>query len=355
MATQLAPVEGGRALHPVQKFEHQLAERAIEFKKGLPGHISIGKFQRTVMTAVASNLELLTADRQSLINSCFKAAQDGLLPDGREAALVIFRDNKKQADGSWRQIKVVQYMPMVYGLRKKILQSGEIRDIQTQVVYRQEVEAGLFIYEEGTERMLRHKPLLDAGFNPSDDDIVAAYSVATFTDGTKSFEVMPRRDINKVREASQAGATRDKRGKPRDPSGPWVDWFSEMARKSVMRRHAKTLPMSGDILGEIERDDEEFAAYSTQHVLGAQEPDEPIASQDRLTSDAADRADPSTGEVFEGDATMRLEDARAEIDSAELVPDVNKRLAELEPLLSESDAEELRLYAMDRIASLRGK
>jgi hypothetical protein len=42
-----------------------------------------------------------------------KLAQDGLLPDGREAAVVMF-GNKAQA------------MPMIAGILKKVRQSGEV-------------------------------------------------------------------------------------------------------------------------------------------------------------------------------------------------------------------------------------
>jgi recombination protein RecT len=307
-------INGERLGTALAKFESQLAERAQQFKVSLPSHITPEKFQRTVLTAAQANPDILTADRGSLVTACMKAAQDGLLPDGREAALVIFSVNKKTEQG-WEKHKLITFMPMVFGLRKKILQSGEIRDIQTSVVYRQEIEAGLFVYEEGTERMLRHKPLLDPEFNPTDDDIAAAYSVATFKDGSFSFEVMRRSEINKIREASQTGATRDKKGQPRTSSGPWVDWFSEMARKSVMRRHSKTLPMSGDII-----DDESYgdvtAAYSAQHVLSQAEPDAPTFSStppsrtQTIDHVAEESFDPSTGEILSEEDSARLLDAQ---------------------------------------------
>jgi len=306
MATQLA-----RTDNPYDHLRFQLAKRADEFKMALPAHITPEKFQRTIMTAVQANADILKADRATLITSCMKAAQDGLLPDGREAALVTFNTRVKEGN-QWISVKQVQYMPMVYGLRKKILQSGEVADIQTAVVYRQEIEAGLFIYEEGTERMLRHKPNLDPEFNPSDDDIAAAYSVATLKDGTKTFEVMARRDINKVRQASQTGAlgktTRD--GKPIPPKGPWVDWFSEMARKTVMRRHSKTLPMSGDLI-DVEAMDEAIAARSATMVM-AVEPEAPSALTPPTRKQTALGHDPDTGEVIEDEETARALDARTE-------------------------------------------
>lgn len=291
--------------NPMVQFKGQLEQRAAQFKSVLPSHITVEQFQRTILTAVQSEPDLLKASRSSLMLACMKAAQDKLLPDKRESALVIFNNRVKDDQGRWETVKEVVYMPMVYGLRKKILQSGEVVDITTAVVYRQEVESGRFIYEEGTERMLRHKPDLDPDFNPSDDDIAAAYSVATFKDGSKSFEVMRRSEINKVRETSKTGATLDRQGKPRQPSGPWVDWFSEMCRKTVMRRHAKSLPMSGDIIDIEARDDEDFAR-STVSALAMGEPDARTVIEDnsaRLPSveELEQGYDEDTGEIIEHD------------------------------------------------------
>jgi len=168
-------------------------------------------------------------------------------------------------------------------------------------------ERGTFLYEEGTERTLRHKPdLLLSDEEATDDNIVAAYSIATYMDGTMSYEVMSRAEINKVRQVSKTGAVgmTDRSGKAIPPKGPWVDWFGEMAKKTVMRRHAKTLPMSGDLLDVEGREtDEALIAASTGTVL-AIEPNKPtsLPSAEELAGDEQGEEtphDPETGEVLE--------------------------------------------------------
>jgi recombination protein RecT len=310
MATQALATREPTQVTEYDRLRHGLERRANDFKMALPAHISPEKFQRTVMTAAQSNPDLLKADRASLITSCMKAAQDGLLPDGREAAIVTFNTSVK-VDGQWRKIMQAQYMPMVFGLRKKILQSGEISAIETNVVYRREVEEGAFVFEGGTEAMLRHRPMLDlTDEDLADENIVAAYSVATMKDGTKSFEVMRRAEINKVRQASQTG----KLGGQYPPKGPWVDWFAEMARKTVMRRHSKTLPMSGDLI-DVEAHDEALSARSATTLLGSVEPDAPrLVPPTREEQASAEGADPATGEFpreEEDEETARALDAQA--------------------------------------------
>jgi recombination protein RecT len=282
----------------VGQFTRQLEQRARDIQMALPAHITPDKFQRTILTAVAQNQDLLKADRGSLILSCYRAAQDALLPDGREAALVTFNTRFKDPDdGQWKSKKLVQYMPMVYGLRKKILQSAEVISLEVNVVYRAEIEKGTFLYEVGLEPPLRHRPSLDLSDEETgDDQIVAAYSIATMKDGTKSYEIMRRFEINKVRSVSQTGATgrTDRQGNPIQPKGPWVDWFAEMAKKTVMRRHAKTLPMSGDVLIDVEGRDLENATSATR-ALGSVAPDAPQI-EDRSEETPHD---PETGEIHE--------------------------------------------------------
>lgn len=329
----------------IVKFREQLETRAAELKMALPAHISPDKFQRTVVTAVQQNPDLLGADRQSLVLACMKAAQDGLLPDGREAALVIFNENKK-VDGAWVQRQLCQYLPMVYGLRKKIFQARDadgkpiVSALEVAVVYRAEVEAGHFIYRTDTDPPLRHKPMLELTAEQTEDgEIVAAYSIATMADGTKSYELMRRFEIDRVRDTSKTGATKDRYGKPRTPKGPWVEWFAEMAKKTVLRRHSKTLPMSGDIIIEIQDEEGELEAGVSATALLARQPGgQPEAIEDHTDDTPHDL---ETGEIIEGTATAEPEpevetpaDDAGEPAQVEADTNVNDQ-AEPEPTLEE--------------------
>lgn len=211
----------------------QLTSMSSEFKSALPSHIKPEKFQRVVMTVVQQNPDLMLADRRSLLGSCLKCAADGLIPDGREAALVIF--NTKKGD-QW--VKGVQYMPMLAGIQKRVRNSGEIASIEAHVIY----ENDHFVWRQGLDASIDHTPLF-----PGDrGKPVGAYAVAKFKDGSDpQFEVMDIAAIEKVRSVS--------RGKDK---GPWVQWWDEMARKTVFRRLSKWLPMDTEADDLMQRDDE---------------------------------------------------------------------------------------------------
>jgi recombination protein RecT len=204
-----------------------------EFEAALPPQIPVQRFIRTLITTVQMQPDLLQADRRTLFAACMKAAQDGLLLDGREAAPVIFR--KKDRDGGWTS--VVQYMPMIGGILKKMRNSGELASINAHVVY----DADLFEYELGDNEEIKHKPHL----GPNRGKPIAAYAIARTKDGSVWREVMGVEEIEKVRAVSRA-----------KESGPWVSFWDEMARKTVIRRLAKRLPSSADIDQVFDSDNE---------------------------------------------------------------------------------------------------
>ena len=201
----------------------------------LPAHIPVERFERVVLTAVNVTPELIQADRRSLFNACQRAAQDGLLPDGREAALVIFNTKVKQ-DNKDVWIKKVQYMPMVYGIIKKVRQSGEVVEFRSRIVY----EKDTFRFVLGDDERIEHESFLGDAGKP-----IAVYAIAKGAEGWVEREVMTVAEVEKVRAVSKSSN-----------NGPWVSWWTEMARKTVMRRLSKRLPISSEIMQAFEADDD---------------------------------------------------------------------------------------------------
>lgn len=218
--TAIATTEQQRALSPVAQVRRDLDAMAGQLKMALPSHVSVEKFQRVAMTAIQMDPELLDADRASLFSAITRAAQDGLLADKREGALVIFNSKKG---------KMVQWMPMVAGILKKVRQSGEIASISANVVHANDS----FVWHQGDDEKIEHQP---APLGTKRGEPIGAYAIATLKDGSRYREVMDMDDISKVRGVSRAGQY-----------GPWKDWWSEMAKKTVIRRLAKRLPMSTDL------------------------------------------------------------------------------------------------------------
>lgn len=214
------------ALNPLAVLQRDiLGERMTQqLEAVLPDHVSVKKFQRVVMTAVNKDESLLAADRRSFFVACVECAQDGLVPNGKEAALVIFSTKDKTTD-QWR--KKVQYMPMILGIFKRARNSGEISMLNAHLVH----ENDEYDYQLGFEPDIAHRPAKTAR-----GKIISVYAVAILKDGTRELEVMTVEEVEAVRATSKTST-----------KGPWVAWWGEMARKTVVRRLAKRLPMSAGV------------------------------------------------------------------------------------------------------------
>src|SRR4051812_18112299 len=86
-----------------------------QIRNALPGNVTPERFVRCAVTAIQQSPALITADRDSLFASIVKCAQVGLIPDGREAALVEVKIKGE---------KKVQFWPMVNGYRKIAAKNG---------------------------------------------------------------------------------------------------------------------------------------------------------------------------------------------------------------------------------------
>lgn len=208
-------------------------------QQALPPGVDVDRFVRVTLTAIQQNPKIAEADRQSLYNSAIRAASDGLLPDGREGAFVEFR--AKDGDGRW--IAKVQWMPMVGGIIKRLAGAGI--SIDAQVVY----ENDEFEQTLGDDAAIHHKaPKLGTPRGKP----LGVYAIARLPNSMIMREVMDTEQIEQVRAASKS-----------KDSGPWAAWWTEMARKTVIRRLAKRLPILDPHIAEtIQRDDDlyDFAA-----------------------------------------------------------------------------------------------
>lgn len=236
--------------NPGREFGLQLVEMKSHLAQALPAGIAADRFIRVTLTAIQLQPELLECDRKSLLLACLRAANDGLMPDGREGSFVVFKDSK-------RKVKLAQWMPMYQGLLKKVRNTGELRSISANVVY----ERDHFDYQLGDEERIVHKPVLGDRGQP-----IAAYAIAHLADGGIAREVMDAGQIRQVQASSRATSE----------ESPWAKWPDEMARKTVIRRLYKRLPSSTEMdryLGATPAVEREIAPTIADQLRTARLPD----------------------------------------------------------------------------------
>lgn len=216
-----------RQISPIEDFRSSINKMESQIKACLPAHVPVERFTRVVMTAIQKSPSLLGYDRNSLFAACLSAAADGLLPDGKEAALVPYKG-------------VVTYTPMVSGIMKKMRNSGEILSICADVVKKND-EFDYYTDEKG--KHLKHRPKIgDRG------ETIASYAMIITKDDGVYMEVMDIGQLENIRKRSPFG---DK--------GPWASDRDEMYKKTAIRRTSKMAPTSTDIDGMFQKDDEASA------------------------------------------------------------------------------------------------
>lgn len=268
MATQLAE----RTANPIDVFRQTLSQPAFveQLKMALPNHIPVERFIRVAQTAVQTNPALLDpqkVERRSLFGALTKAAQDGLLPDGREGAIVPYKGK-------------AQWQPMVAGIMTKVRRSGEIANWEVAAVFEKDTFERLL----GDDQRIYHKPYEEGDPGP----VIGAYSIVTFKDGTKSRDYMPRWRIEKARAQAMA-----------KDSLMWTHFYDEGAIKTVIKHHSKRLPMSTDIEAIFERDETVSPSRGFTPRAVENEPEAPVTRLDALEHQIAGDGDEPTPEPAE--------------------------------------------------------
>lgn len=209
-----------------QSLRFSLEKMAPEFKKVLPKHVTEEKFMRTIFTALQTNPKLAECNSTKVIAACMKAAADGLLPDGKEAALIPMGSD-------------VVYVPMVAGILKKVRNSGELASISASIVHKED-DFKYWIDETGEHIEFKPDHFGERG------EPIGAFAIAKTKDGATYFEIMSQKQIMDVKNSGRA-----------KNSGPWGGPFEDqMWIKSCIRRLSKRLPMSTDLEQTLSRDDE---------------------------------------------------------------------------------------------------
>lgn len=229
-----------------------------EIARALPKHMTADRMARIAMTEFRKNPKLMACDPATLFGAVIQCAQLGLEPGGSlgHAYLLPF-ENRKQGTTD------VQFIIGYRGMIDLARRSGQIISLEARAVY----AADKFSVTLGLDPTLVHEPAWETADR---GPLKFVYAVAKLKDGGVQFEVMSRMEIEAVRAMSKAGKY-----------GPWVDHFDEMAKKTVIRRLFKYLPVSIEMQRAVGLDEQGEAGVSQENgfvidgvVIPQQDPDQ---------------------------------------------------------------------------------
>lgn len=242
---------------PAASVKQMLEQNKAQIAAALPAHLKPDRMLRIALTEINKNPELANCDPVSFCGAIVQCSQLGLEPGNAlgHAYLIPFWNKK-------RGIQEVQLIPGYRGLIDLARRSGQILSISARVVH----ENDIFDYAYGLNEKLEHVP--GRGERGA---ITYAYAVAKLKDGGHQFEVMSTEDINLI---------------AKDSNPIWKSHYGEMARKTLVRRLFKYLPISVEIATVIDLSDTEEKGLSqnnaqllTDHGVKWEEPVGPTPTQ----------------------------------------------------------------------------
>jgi recombination protein RecT len=212
-----------RPAKPVDQVRHALERMKPQLAMALPKHLTADRLLRVAMTAVQTTPKLLDCDRTSLYRAVMTCAQLGLEPDGvlGQAYLVPFAGK-------------VQFIPGYRGLISLARNSGEVSSIAAHEV----CENDDFSFDFASGDPPKHT----FDIRKERGDIIAVYAVVRFKDGAFHWDMMTRAEVDTIRNRSQGWQTAVRYNKQAD--SPWGAHYTEMAKKTAIRRIVKYLPLS---------------------------------------------------------------------------------------------------------------
>lgn len=230
-----------------------------QFKKQLalavPKHLNADRMARIAATEVRKNKALLNTEPTSFLGSVMQAAQLGLEPGSAlgQAYLVPY--------GNQCQL-IIGYKGMIDLARR----SGQVLSLNAYAVR----EGDDFNFQLGLKPDINHIPSLEA--DRIKKPITYVYAVATLKGGGYQFEVMSRAEVEAVKLKAKS-------------KNIWNSYFEEMAKKTVIRRLFKYLPVS-------------IEALEITNADAKREAGEKVEPDDVINIDAVSVEDFEDGEVI---------------------------------------------------------
>lgn len=214
-------------------FATVLEQSKEQIARALPAVLSSERFMRVALTEWRKSKDLQACDPMSLVGAVMQAAQLGLeFGSTLGHAYLIPYGNQATMQVGYR------------GLMHLARRGGDIKRFEARAVH----EGDLFEYEYGTNPHIKHVPSGKSG-----QKLAFVYAVATFSDGQYQFDVMSVEEVEDVRKKySKASST-------------WQKSYDEMAKKTVVKRLIKMLPVSTELQQALEYDNRTIDLDATPH------------------------------------------------------------------------------------------
>lgn len=217
------------------------------------------RFTRICLTAMRQTPKLAQCEPASILGAMMTCAQLNLEPNTPQGLAYLIPYGRE-----------CQFQVGYKGLMQLMYRSGAIASFNADVVYRQEVEQGLFEYESGISPRISHKIDL---LNPEartgkPEDVIAAYAAVVLKTGEPIVRLVTKMEIDQARALNRGN------------SPAWRDHYAAMAIKTAIKRLSAWLPVTkvADAFAAEE------ATAPAEAVVGHEKKPTPAATVDAINA-----------------------------------------------------------------------
>lgn len=171
-------------------------------------HLSPELYVSAALAALNETPGLLECTGASFTRAVLTLARLKLMPNGRDAYLIPFRNNK-----GGKSVTEIQVLVGYRGMIAILERTGRLKRIVSGVVCKNDV------FEHDLGLVTKHTYGLEMSRGP----VIGAYASITNVDGMEMGVVLSKEEIETRRKRSKAS------------TGPWVTDYAAMARKSAVR------------------------------------------------------------------------------------------------------------------------
>ena len=252
------------------------------------------RFTRICLTAMRQTPRLSQCEPASILGAMMTCAQLNLEPNTPQGLAYLIPYGRE-----------CQFQVGYKGLMQLMYRSGAIASFNADVVYRQEVEQGLFEYESGISPRISHKIDL---LNPEartgkPEDVIAAYAAVVLKTGEPIVRLVTKMEIDQARALNRGN------------SPAWRDHYASMAIKTAIKRLSAWLPVTkvADAFAAEE------AQTATGEVVQEEKPATPAATVEAIN--AMLTQDEEQKPAVEAHAPEKKEETPAPAPAEEQKPD----------------------------------
>ena len=245
----------------LQVVEQNLTNLIKQKQAALPENFNQTRFIQNSIAALENIKDIEKIEPLSIARTLLKGAFLGLDFFNKECYAIPYNRNVSPKGEKPKYVKELQFQTDYKGERKLALKYAlnPIKDIFCMMIHMKDADPEITVIDGQQVTTFTRNPLL---FGTKPDDYKGVFGCIVYEDGTQHYEIMSIEEVEHIRKSYSKVAN----------SPAWIKSYSEMAKKTLMRRMLKGVNLDF----RYSEQDAAFSEASDTEFTDFQEVTEPV-------------------------------------------------------------------------------